>query len=58
MDFLWGLILALISAALCYLIASRNGMNRIGWPILGLVLPVVGLIITFAVAFAKTPDPS
>lgn len=58
MDFLWALIVSIVSAALCYLIASRNGMNKVGWPILGFILPLIGLIITFAVAFAKTPDPS
>lgn len=58
MDFLWALIVSIVSAALCYLIASRNGMNKVGWPILGFILPLIGLVITFAVAFAKTPDPS
>lgn len=58
MDFLWALIVSIVSAALCYVIASRNGMNKVGWPILGFILPLIGLVITFAVAFAKTPDPS
>lgn len=53
----WGLVFAVVSAALCYLIASRNNMNKIGWPLLGLILPVIGLVVTFAVAFVKNPDP-
>lgn len=51
-----GLLLGIVSAFLCYFIASRNGMNKIGWPILGLLLPVIGLLVTFLVAFSKTDD--
>ncbi len=52
-----GLVIAVLSAALCYVIASRNGMNKVGWPVLGFLLPLIGIIVTFAIAFAKTPDP-
>lgn len=53
----WGLVVAVLSAAFCYLIASRNNMNKVGWPILGFFLPLIGIVVTFAIAFAKTPDP-
>ncbi|MCU0278750.1 MAG: hypothetical protein MUF33_04025 [Candidatus Nanopelagicales bacterium] len=57
MDFLWGLIVALASAWFCYFIAERNNMSKIGWPILGLLLPLIGIVATLVVAFMKQKDP-
>ncbi len=57
MEFLWGLIVTLASAWFCYFIAERNNMSKIGWPILGLLLPVFGILATLAVAFMKQKDP-
>ena len=54
--FTGGLIVSLISAVLSYVIAARNGMNKVGWTLLGFFLSVIGLLITFLVAFSKTDD--
>lgn len=51
-----GILVAIICAAISYVIADRNGMNKIGWTILGFVFGIIGLLITFIVAFMKTPD--
>ncbi len=58
MDFLWGVIVAIASAWFCYFIAERNGMSKIGWPVLGFLLPVIGILATLAVAFMKQKDPA
>jgi hypothetical protein len=58
MDFLWGVIVAIASAWFCYFIAARNEMSTIGWPILGLLLPPIGIVATLAVAFTKQKDPA
>lgn len=58
MDFLWGLIVSVASAWFCYFIAERNGMNKIGWPILGFLVPFIGAIITLVVAYTKQKDPA
>jgi len=58
MTSIYYLAMAVICAALCYMIANRNGMNKIGWPILGFLFGIIGLIITFAVAFFKTSNSS
>jgi len=52
--FFGGFIVAIISAAISYVIADRNGMNKIGWTLLGFLLGLIGLLITFLVAFSKT----
>jgi hypothetical protein len=57
MDFLWGLVVSVAGAWFCYFIAERNNMNKIGWPILGFLLPLIGVIITMVVAFTKQRDP-
>lgn len=54
--FLGGFVVAILCAAISYVIADRNGMNKIGWTLLGFFLGVIGLLITFLVAFAKTDD--
>lgn len=51
-----GFIVSIICAAISYVIAERNGMNRIGWTLLGFILSFIGLLITFLVAFSKTKD--
>lgn len=51
-----GLISAIVFALLSYFIADRNGMNRVGWTLLGFFLNVIGFIITFLVAFSKTKN--
>ncbi len=56
MDFLsWivGLAVALASAGLCFFLAERNGMNRLGWPLLGFFFPLIGLVATVVVAMSK-----
>ncbi|HRY10627.1 MAG: hypothetical protein H6526_04385 [Actinobacteria bacterium] len=58
MDFIWGLIVSIASAWFCYFIAERNGMSKVGWPILGFLLPVLGAIVTMVVAFSKQNDPA
>ena len=58
MDFIWGLIVSIASAWFCYFIAERNGMSKVGWPILGFLLPVLGAIVTLVVAFSKQNDPA
>lgn len=58
MDFIWGLIVSIASAWFCYFIAERNGMSKVGWPILGFLLPVLGAIVTMVVAFSKQKDPA
>ena len=57
MDFLWGLLVAIASAYFCYFIAARNNMSKIGWPVLGFILPMVGLVLTLVVAYTKQKDP-
>lgn len=57
MEFLWGLLVAVASAWFCYFIAGRNNMNKIGWPVLGFLLPLVGLVATLVVAYTKQKDP-
>lgn len=57
MEFLWGLIVSILSAWFCYFIAERNAMSKIGWPILGFLLPVLGAVLTLVVAFMKQKDP-
>ncbi|HQR80641.1 MAG TPA: hypothetical protein PLT68_10510 [Actinomycetota bacterium] len=57
MEFLWGLIVSVLSAWFCYFIAERNAMSKIGWPILGFLLPVLGAVLTLVVAFMKQKDP-
>lgn len=54
--FLWGIFLGIVGALACYWIADRNNMNKVGWPILGFFLPILGIIITFVVAMFKTKD--
>lgn len=56
MELLIGLILSLVSAAFCYYVAERNNMSKIGWPILGFILPLLGAVATLIVAFIKTKD--
>lgn len=56
MEFLIGLIFAILSAAFCYFVAERNNMSTIGWPILGFFVPLIGIILTLVVAFAKNKD--
>lgn len=51
-----GLVGAIICALLSYFIASRNNMNTVLWTIVGFLLSIVGLLITFLVAFMKTDD--
>ena len=51
-----GLIGAIICAALSYFIASRNNMSTVLWTIVGFLFNIVGLLITFLVAFMKTDD--
>ena len=58
MEFLWGLIVSILSAWFCYFIAERNAMSKIGWPILGFLLPVLGAVLTLVVAFMKQKDPA
>lgn len=58
MEFLWGLFLSVLSAWFCYFIAERNAMSKIGWPILGFLLPVLGAVLTLVVAFMKQKDPA
>jgi len=57
MDFLWGLIVAAASAWFCYFIAERNAMSKIGWPVLGFFLPLIGIVATLVVAYTKQKDP-
>ncbi len=57
MDFLWGLIVAVASAWFCYFIAERNAMSKIGWPVLGFFLPLIGIVATLVVAYTKQKDP-
>lgn len=56
MEFLIGLAFSILGAWFCYFIAERNGMNRIGWPILGFLLPLLGIVITLIVAFVRQPQ--
>lgn len=55
-NYLWGTLVALASAWFCYFVAARNGMNKIGWPILGLFFPLIGAFITLVVAYMKQKD--
>lgn len=54
--FMGGFLVAIVCAAISYVIADRNGMNKIGWTLLGFVFGIIGLLVTFLVAFAKTDD--
>ena len=58
MEWVGGLIASLISAWFCYFIADRNGMNRLGWPLLGLLCPLFGAVVSLLVAFLKQKDPA
>ena len=53
MDFLFGLVVSIVSASICYVIAERNGMNKIGWPILGFFFSLIGLVVTIIVAMSR-----
>lgn len=53
MEFLFGLLIAIVSAYICYVIAERNGMNKIGWPIFGFLFPLIGLVVTLIVAMSR-----
>lgn len=56
MEFIFGLFgfaLAVASAAICWMIADRNAMNRLGWPLFGFFFPLLGLIVTVIVAMSK-----
>jgi len=55
-DFLWGVIVSVASAWFCYFIAARNNMNKIGWPVLGFFLPLIGAVVTMLVAYTKQRD--
>ena len=33
-------------------------MNKIGWPVLGFFLPLVGAVVTMVVAYTKQRDPA
>ncbi|MEZ5184301.1 MAG: hypothetical protein R2720_01015 [Candidatus Nanopelagicales bacterium] len=57
MDFLWGLLVSVLSAFFCYFIAERNDMSKIGWPIFGFLIPVLGAVVTLVVAYRKQQDP-
>jgi len=53
MEFLFGLFLSIVSAYVCYVIAERNNMNTIGWPILGFFFSLIGLVVTIIVAMSR-----
>ncbi len=57
MNFFLALVVALICAALSYMIAERNNMSTILWTILGFIFGIFGLLATFLVAFFKNKDP-
>ena len=58
MEWLWGLLVSIASAWFCYFIAERNNMNRVGWPVLGFLFSLIGVVVTLVVAFAKQKDPA
>jgi hypothetical protein len=51
-----GIFVALICAAISYVIADRNGMSKVLWTILGFIFGIFGLLATFLVAFSKNKD--
>lgn len=57
MEFLWGLFVSVLSAFFCYFIADRNNMSKIGWPLFGFLIPVLGAVVTLVVAYMKQKDP-
>ena len=57
MDFLWGVLVSVASAWFCFFIADRNAMSKIGWPVLGFFLPLIGIVATLVVAYTKQKDP-
>lgn len=57
-NWFWGLVVSIASAFFCYFIAERNNMSKIGWPILGFLLPLIGAVATLVVAFVKQKDPA
>jgi apolipoprotein N-acyltransferase len=56
MDWIWGLVVSIASAWFCFFIADRNNMSKIGWPILGFLLPLIGAVATMVVAYTKQKD--
>lgn len=40
----------------CDFVAARNTMSKIGGPVLGFLVPVLGVIVTLVVAFMKQKD--
>lgn len=55
-NLLWALLVSALCAWFCYFVATRNDMNKVGWPILGFILPLIGVFVTLAVAFMKQKD--
>lgn len=56
MDFIFGLVglvFAVASASVCWVIADRNEMNRLGWPLFGFFFPLLGLVVAIIVAMSK-----
>lgn len=51
---LWMLLAMIVGAVVCYVIASRNQLSTIWWPMFGFILPLVGIVVTIIVAVAKS----
>ena len=43
-----------VGAVVCYLIASRNNMSTIWWPMFGFILPILATLVTIAVAVLRS----
>jgi ABC-type uncharacterized transport system permease subunit len=50
-----GMLLAMVVGAIvCYVVANRNQMSTIWWPMFGFILPLLGVIVTIIVAVLKS----
>lgn len=49
-------LLVLIPVALCWRLLARTG--RSGWPAVLLAVPVVNLVVTYALAFRRAETPA
>ncbi|MDA9913179.1 hypothetical protein N9D66_01830 [Candidatus Nanopelagicales bacterium] len=47
------LIIMIIGAVICYLIAGRNDMSTIFYPMVGFIVPVIGTVLVVIFALLK-----